>query len=57
MTYKPPLFGHTKMLNFDVTSLPAAGGWMMFVGMMLTIVASFLGWKNRKLELANNPKT
>lgn len=48
MTYKPPLFGHTKMLNFDVTSLPATGAWMMFLGMMLTLLAAFIGWKNRK---------
>lgn len=47
MTYKPPLLGHTKMLNFDVTSLPAKGAWMMFIGMMLTLLASFIGWKNR----------
>lgn len=46
MTYKPPLLGHVKMLNFDVTSMPAAGGWLMFVGMMLTLIASFMGWKN-----------
>jgi len=48
MTYKPPLFGHTKMLNFDVTSLPATGAWMMFTGMMLTLLAAFTGWKSRK---------
>jgi hypothetical protein len=46
MTYKPPLFGHRKMLNFDVTSLPATGAWMMFVGMMMTLLAFYLGWKN-----------
>ncbi len=48
MSYKPPLFGHAKMLNFDVTSLPHTGGYMMFVGMMLTVVAFFVGkraWK------------
>lgn len=50
MTYKPPLFGHTKMLNFDVTSLPSTGAWMMFIGMMLTLVASFIGWKHTKLK-------
>ncbi len=48
MTYKPPLLGHVKMLNFDVTSLPASGAWLMFAGMMLTFLASFLGWKNQK---------
>ncbi|MGB5818947.1 MAG: LPXTG cell wall anchor domain-containing protein [Saonia sp.] len=48
MSYKPPLFGHTKMLNFDVTSLPSTGAWMMFAGMMLTVVAFLVGWKNNK---------
>lgn len=48
MTYKPPLLGHVKMLNFDVTSLPAMGALLMFIGMMLTLVASFLGWKDAK---------
>ncbi|MEB8330555.1 hypothetical protein OO009_14430 [Flavobacteriaceae bacterium KMM 6897] len=43
MTYKPPLFGHEKMLNFDVTSLPHTGAYMMFVGMMLTVAAFFVG--------------
>jgi hypothetical protein len=31
------------MLNFDVTSLPSTGAWMMFTGMMLTVVAFFMG--------------
>jgi hypothetical protein len=48
MTYKPPLLGHTKMLNFDVTSLPATGAWLMFTGMMLTLVAFFLGRKYQR---------
>ncbi len=48
MTYKPPILGHTKMLNFDVTSLPAPGAWMMFTGMMLSLLASYLGWKAKK---------
>lgn len=45
MTYKPPLFGKVKMLNFDVSSMPANGAWMMFIGMMLTLVAFFSGRK------------
>lgn len=56
MTYKPPLFGHTKMLNFDVTSLPATGAWMMFTGMMLTLLAAFIGWKNRKVASVKQNK-
>ena len=56
MSYKPPLLGSTKMLNFDVQSLPATGAWMMFTGMMLTLLASFIGWKNRNSVSANNAK-
>lgn len=51
MTYSPPLLGHEKMLNFDVTSLPAAGAWMMFTGMMLTVVAFFVGWNKSKKSI------
>lgn len=45
MTYKPPLIGYQKMLNFDVDSWPSMGAYMMFVGMMMTIVAFFVGKK------------
>lgn len=48
MTYSPPLFGHEKMLNFDVTSLPATGALMMFTGMMLTMIAFIVGWNGQK---------
>lgn len=50
MTYKPPLFGKVKMLNFDVSSMPASGAWMMFTGMMLTIVAFISGRKAWKKD-------
>lgn len=56
MTYKPPLFGNQKMLNFDVTSLPATGAWMMFTGMMLTVVAFLVGWKRRKSVKNKQPE-
>jgi hypothetical protein len=55
MSYKPPLFGHAKMLNFDVTSLPHTGGYMMFAGMMLTVVAFFMGKKALKSKDATDP--
>lgn len=45
MSYKPPLLGFQKLLNFDVTSLPHIGGYLMFVGMALTLVAYWLGRK------------
>lgn len=57
MTYKPPLFGKANMLNFKVTSLPSLGAILMFIGMMLTLVAYYIGWKNRStFTLNTNPK-
>jgi len=43
MTYKPPLIGYERMLNFDVDSWPAKGAYFMFAGMLLTAVAFFVG--------------
>lgn len=48
MSYKPPLIGYQKMLNFDVDSWPATGAYMMAAGMMLTVVAFFVGKKESK---------
>ena len=45
MSYKPPLIGFKKLLNFDVTSLPHSGGYLKVVGMFLTLVAFWLGKK------------
>ncbi len=58
VSYKPPLFGHVKMLNFDVTSLPSTGAWLMFVGMMMTLMAFFIGkkaWKPKRKAGAVSP--
>lgn len=49
MTYKPPLFGYQKMLNFDVDSWPHTGGYLMFAGMILTLVAFFIGKKSKNI--------
>ena len=48
MSYKPPLLGYQKMLNFDVDSWPATGAYMIFVGMMLTVLAFFVGKSESK---------
>lgn len=47
MSYKPPLFGHQKMLNFDVDSYPALGAYLMFAGMSITVLAFFIGKMER----------
>lgn len=48
MSYKPPLIGHVKLLNFDVDSWPHMGAYLMFAGMLLTFIAFFVGQKNYK---------
>ncbi|WP_308993150.1 hypothetical protein QLS71_008515 [Mariniflexile litorale] len=55
MSYKPPLLGFQKLLNFDVTSLPHTGGYLMFLGMLLTLVAFWLGRKVSLKQLNNTP--
>lgn len=45
MSYKPPLIGYKKLLNFDVDSWPHLGGYLLFVGMALTLVAFWIGRK------------
>ena len=45
MTYKPPLFGYQRLLNFDVNSYPHTGAYMLFAGMVLTVIAFFVGRK------------
>ena len=47
MQYNPPLLGHKKLLNFDAYSYPRAGGILMGLGLMLTLLAYFLGRKSR----------
>lgn len=49
MTYKPPLLGHRKMLNFDVDSWPHTGGYLMFAGMGLTLIAFFIGKRSKNI--------
>jgi hypothetical protein len=48
MQYNPPLFGHKKLLNFDAYSYPRLGGILLWVGMMMTLAAFYLGKKSLK---------
>ncbi len=48
MSYKPPLLGHQKMLNFDAYSYPRLGGYLMGAGMFLTLIAYFVGKRSKK---------
>lgn len=48
MKYNPPLFGHKKLLNFDAYSYPRAGGVLLWLGMMGTLLAYFMGRRSIK---------
>ena len=50
MSYKPPLFGHQKLLNFDAYSYPRLGGYLMGVGMITVLYAYFLGKRTKVSE-------
>lgn len=43
MVYKPPLWGHTKLLNFDAYSFPGTGAYIVFVGLGLVLLSYFVG--------------
>jgi hypothetical protein len=48
MGFQPPLFGTKHILNFTAHSYPRTGAYLMFVGMMMTVVAFFVGKKEAK---------
>ena len=50
MSYKPPLLGHKKLLNFDAYSYPRMGGYLMGLGMLCTLVAYFIGRRAKRTE-------
>lgn len=45
MAYQPPLIGSKLILNFKAISLPMSGAYVMFVGMLMTFAAYFIGKK------------
>jgi len=49
MGFQPPLFGSKDILNFKAHSYPRIGAYFMFVGMLLTVVAFFVGKKEAKV--------
>ena len=48
MGFQPPLLGTKDILNFRAHSYPRIGAYFMFVGMLLTFIAFFLGKKESK---------
>jgi hypothetical protein len=50
MGFQPPLFGSKTILNFKAHSYPRIGAYFMFVGMLLTVIAFFVGKKEAKVQ-------
>lgn len=48
MGFQPPLFGTKHILNFTAHSYPKAGAYLMFSGMLLTLIAFFVGKREAK---------
>ena len=47
MSYQPPLIGSKQLLNFTATSLPALGGVLAGLALVLALGAAFLVWRHR----------
>ena len=43
LTYQPPLIGTQTILNFEASSWPAIGAYLLFLGMALSIAAYWTG--------------
>jgi len=52
MTYQPPMFGTTKLLNFYATAWPALGGLaaMLAVGLSVLVLGYEYYWRKRKTK-------
>jgi len=48
MGFQPPLLGTKHILNFIAHSYPRGGAYMMFTGMILTLIAYFVARREEK---------
>lgn len=51
MGFQPPLFGTKHILNFIAHSYPRMGAYMMFTGMIMTLIAFFIGKREARNEI------
>jgi hypothetical protein len=47
MSYQPPLIGSKQLLNFQASSWPASGGWLLVLAGGLTAAALYLSFRRR----------
>jgi copper chaperone NosL len=45
LTYQPPLLGSKQLLNFQATSWPAMGGWVLVAALALVAGLAFREWR------------
>ena len=57
MNYQPPLIGSKMVLNFNATSMPLFGGYLIFLSTFLSLFAFFLGEKESKLGYSSKIKS
>lgn len=48
MSYQPPLIGFKQLLNFGAYSVPDTGGWIFIIVGLISALALWLNWKNKK---------
>ena len=46
MSYQPPILGTKQLLNFQATSWPALGGWVVISALALAVACSILEWRS-----------
>jgi copper chaperone NosL len=51
MAYQPPLIGSKMLLNFNATSMPHIGSWILVLNVVLAAVALYLDKKNKTIEV------
>jgi copper chaperone NosL len=42
--YVPPMFGTKHFMNFTISSLPAAGFWVLLAGFIVAVLALLVAW-------------
>jgi hypothetical protein len=45
MSYQPPLLGNKQLLNFQATSWPALGGWVILAALLVVLAIAVQEWR------------
>jgi hypothetical protein len=48
MSYQPPLIGNKQLLNFQATSWPALGGWVILGALLLALGLAVQEWRTAR---------